>query len=74
MHFSRNCDCLQASFGSGSAVLLAEVILAEAGIWCRLAPGEGCGMVLFIREDDRALVENLLSEKGYSPERMIHSC
>lgn len=71
MHFSRNCDCLHASFGSSSGVFLAEAILAEAGIWCRLDPGEGCGMLLTVRKEDRARVEALLSQKGYLPEKII---
>ncbi len=74
MYFTRNCDCLQASFGSDSRVLMAESILNEAGIWCRLAPGDTCGMILIIRSDDRARADELLKEKGYSPERVVQSC
>ena len=74
MHFTRNCDCMQASFGSDSRVLLAETILTEAGIWCRLAPGDTCGMVLVVRSDDSEAVSALLREKGFKPDRMIHAC
>ncbi len=74
MHFTRNCDCVQASFGSDSRVLMAETVLRKAGVWCRLAPGQTCGMVLVIRSDDRTRAEELLREKGYSPERMVQTC
>jgi hypothetical protein len=74
MYFTRNCDCVQASFGSDSRVLMAETILKNAGVWCRLAPGQACGMVLVIQSDDRARAEELLREMGYSPERMVRTC
>jgi hypothetical protein len=66
MHFTRNCDCLHASFGSQQRVLLAEAILMEAGIWCRLQPGDGCEMVLVLRNPDWPMAEELLRKRGLS--------